>query len=302
MDFHLIEKYFLLFVIYSFIGWCMETTNVSIRNKKIVDRGFLIGPYCPIYGFGALLIVIVLGRFEYSPLLLFLMAITLCGFLEYITSWAMEKLFKARWWDYSNRKVNLNGRICLENLIAFGILGLVVIYVFNPFFINWIDSFSTKQLDIFSSVIGIIYFVDVIVSFIVIYGFRTVTEKINLERKEDNTEEITKMVRKLLFEKSFLHRRLINAYPTLETIKIKMKKIKTKIEDTTNEVRNTVAERTEEIKINAEQRREKIKIYLNKKQSASDRFRGRVRNLFQKKGINLRRNNMPQIKKGENDK
>ena len=106
-----IEKYILLFMIYSFLGWLMEVITVSVEAKKVVNRGFLIGPYCPIYGIGAVLITLVLSRYKYDPLVLFVMTMVSCGVLEYLTSWAMEVIFKARWWDYSHEKFNLDGRI-----------------------------------------------------------------------------------------------------------------------------------------------------------------------------------------------
>ena len=104
-----ISRYFLLFMLYYFLGWCMEVTLISIQNKRFVNRGFLIGPYCPIYGYGGVLITLVLGRYKYDPLVLFVMTVVTCGILEYLTSWAMEILFKARWWDYSKERFNLNG-------------------------------------------------------------------------------------------------------------------------------------------------------------------------------------------------
>ena len=104
-----VRIYFLLFMIYAVAGWIMEVTCKLIQYKRFINRGFLIGPYCPIYGYGALLITFLLGRYKYDALVLFVMAIVVCGTLEYLTSLVMEKMFKARWWDYSQRKFNING-------------------------------------------------------------------------------------------------------------------------------------------------------------------------------------------------
>ena len=272
-----ILEYFILFMMYSFFGWCMETTLVSIQNKKFANRGFLIGPYCPIYGCGALLITILLGRYSYDPLVLFVMTTIVCGILEYLTSWVMEVLFKARWWDYSDQKFNLNGRVCLKNLVAFGVLGLLVSYVLNPFFINFMGKFNPKTLKWTAIGLAIVYIIDSIISFVVILGFRKVTKTINSERKEDNTEQITKMVRELFSQKSFLHRRFINAYPRLEAIKTKIKEIKEKIDDVTNDAKDAVIERTEQIKgsIDRSTREAKATLYLNKKKFKSN-LRGKI--------------------------
>ena len=99
-----IEKYVLLFFIYSFAGWLMETVQISIRQKKFVNRGFLIGPYCPIYGCGVILITLLLQKYAGDIPLTFILSILICGTLEYMTSYVMEKIFKARWWDYSRIK------------------------------------------------------------------------------------------------------------------------------------------------------------------------------------------------------
>lgn len=290
MNLELVSKYFILFIIYSFAGWIMETLWVSWCNKRLVDRGFLIGPYCPIYGFGALLIVLLLSKLSFSPVLVFLMTVLVCGALEYFASWIMEKIFKARWWDYSNVKFNLNGRICLKNLIAFGIMGIAVIYVINPNFEIWIEYFLNKdQLRFLAFILWTIFIMDFVVSTIVVYGFRRITEKVNEERIGDNTEQITRMVRKLLSEKSFFHRRFINAYPKLEAIKTKMKEIKTKIEDVTNDAKDAVlekvndakdivVEKTENIRNTIEKNTKKVKIKISlRTEHLKESFKGKIR-------------------------
>lgn len=290
MNLELVSKYFILFIIYSFAGWIMETLWVSWCNKRLVDRGFLIGPYCPIYGFGALLIVLLLSKLSFSPILVFLMTVLVCGALEYFASWIMEKIFKARWWDYSNVKFNLNGRICLKNLIAFGIMGIAVIYVINPNLEIWIEYFLNKdQLRFLAFILWTIFIMDFVVSTIVVYGFRRITEKVNEERIGDNTEQITRMVRKLLSEKSFFHRRFINAYPKLEAIKTKMKEIKTKIEDVTNDAKDAVlekvndakdivVEKTENIRNTIEKNTKKVKIKISlRTEHLKESFKGKIR-------------------------
>ncbi len=92
-----LKVYFLLFIIYAVIGWCMEVICKLIQYKKFVDRGFLIGPYCPIYGVGALLITFFLNKYVQDPVVLFVMAVVVCGILEYLTSYFMEKIYHARW-------------------------------------------------------------------------------------------------------------------------------------------------------------------------------------------------------------
>ena len=147
---------FILFIIYSFLGWLVEVINCSVVEKKLVNRGFLISPICPIYGCGALLITLVLNNYKNNWFVVFGMAVILCGLLEYFTSWLMEKIFHARWWDYSKNKFNINGRICLETMVPFGILGLVIIYILNPFFYNILHLIPTNIAEIISIILLIV--------------------------------------------------------------------------------------------------------------------------------------------------
>lgn len=129
----LVENYILLFFVTAMLGWVMEVVCKLIQFHRFINRGFLIGPYCPIYGFGSVLITLLLSRYAESPVVVFLMGMIICGTLEYLTSYLMEKLFHARWWDYSQKRFNLNGRVCANTLIPFGLLGLGIIYGVKPF-------------------------------------------------------------------------------------------------------------------------------------------------------------------------
>lgn len=136
----------LYFFIYSFVGWAQETVQCSVRERRFVNRGFLNGPICPIYGCGALLILTALLPLQrgISSLwlavpLVFLIGGFIASALEYFTSWLMEKLFHARWWDYSQQKCNLNGRICLWISIAWGVLAAALVFLIQPLFARGID-------------------------------------------------------------------------------------------------------------------------------------------------------------------
>lgn len=255
-----IRVYFLLFMIYAILGWCMEVTCKLIQYKRFINRGFLIGPYCPIYGYGAILITFLLKKYTNDPIALFFMAIIICGTLEYLTSYFMEKIFKARWWDYSQKKFNINGRVCLNTIIPFGLLGLFIMYVSNPFFIGKIEMLPQMWLSILFWALLAIYIVDNIVSGIVIRYVKK-TEKI-VGKDIDNTEEITKKVKEVLQSKSALHRRLLNAYPSLETVKIKIKakkeKIKEKVEEQKEELASKVEEQKEELENKIENQKKEI--------------------------------------------
>ncbi len=224
---HTIEIYFLLFISYAFLGWCMEVTCKFIQYKKFINRGFLIGPYCPIYGWGALAITILLKRYMEDPLVLFVMSTLICSIIEYLTSYFMEKKYHARWWDYSNKKFNINGRICLETLIPFGILGVAIMYGTNPILFKLYNQIPQLVINILTFILFIGFIVDNIIS-------SNIISSINVEGNKlikDNTEEITEKIKQVLRQKSWLHRRLINAYPGLKDIKVKIKKVEQKIDE-----------------------------------------------------------------------
>ena len=227
---HTIEIYFLLFLTYAFLGWCMEVTCKLIQFKRFINRGFLVGPYCPIYGWGALAITLLLQRYTNDIIVLFVMAVIVCSFIEYFTSYFMEKKYHARWWDYSNKKFNINGRICLDTMIPFGILGLFIMY---PFFIDIYTNIPDIWLHIIAGILFTLYIIDNIVSSRIISSIHVEEEKI-ADNTEEITNEIATKIKQLLKQKSWLHRRLVNAYPNfrfekLELIKERLEKQKQKI-------------------------------------------------------------------------
>ncbi len=128
---NLVENWFLWFLFYSIVGWVWEVIICSIPQKKFINRGFLNGPYCPIYGWGACLDVAILGGIQ-QWWLIFILSVLLTGVLEYATSYVMEKLFHARWWDYSNRKFNINGRVCLLGMVVFGVFSVLLLKLLHP--------------------------------------------------------------------------------------------------------------------------------------------------------------------------
>lgn len=240
-----IATYFLYFIIISICGWIMEVTLQLIQKHKFADRGFLIGPYCPIYGCGGLLITACLTGLEEHPVALFSMAILICGILEYATSYIMEKLFHARWWDYSENKYNINGRVCLETIIPFGILGLILIYLVNPFIFDNLSKVPENILNIIAIAVLVLFIADNLVSLKVISNVRSATTKFDKENPKDNTEEISQKVKEFLKDKSILNRRLVNAFPKLTAILKEKSEI---IRQKTNEMKEDIATKANEMK------------------------------------------------------
>jgi len=186
----LFSKYVILFFVYSFIGWVMEIITTFMSTKKIINRGFLIGPYCPIYGTGVLMIFFI-GGFINDFFYLFLISLVLCTLLEYFSSYFLELIFNIRWWDYSNEKYNIKGRICIRNLILFGIGGTIVLKFINPYLINIIDSLPINIINIVSLIIILFVLFDFIMSMYLIFKYK----KLKNNFEYDSTEYITKFIK-----------------------------------------------------------------------------------------------------------
>ena len=219
--------YFLVFMIYSFAGWLLETVLKSLWCRRFINRGFLIGPCCPIYGVGVLAITFLLEQYKSDAVVTFFLAFIIIGVLEYITSIIMEKVFHARWWDYSKKPFNVDGRICLQNLLYFGFISLGVIYVFNPPIFEFIKNLGDAKIWI-SIVLAIIFVADIAISTTVLAGISREGRNLN----KDNTEEMANKVRQTLKERNWSYRRILTAFPDMRHIikkqKEKIKKLRKK--------------------------------------------------------------------------
>lgn len=219
--------YILFFFVYSFLGWCLEVICKLITEKRFINRGILIGPICPIYGYGVLIMALFFRKYLNDPITLFILIIVSCSILEYFTSYFLEKVYHTRWWDYSTKKFNINGRICLETMIPFGILGLLIMNYMNPIVFNLLNILPNYLIYILSTFFLITYIIDNIISCKIIYNIQKLSKEIQSKQiiKKDDTERITRLVRKQI-EKSMklLDRRLIHAFPHLEMLKFKKKK------------------------------------------------------------------------------
>ncbi|MCR4616287.1 MAG: putative ABC transporter permease [Clostridiales bacterium] len=156
------------FSLYSFVGWLYESTLYTITHKKFINRGFLNGPCCPIYGFGAIIDWLCLNKLlnlndpVKTAVAIFFAGMALCCSLEYFTSWLLEKIFHARWWDYSQRRFNIKGRICLLGAFVFGIMSVVVIMFVHPLVIQKLDLFTDRQIMWGAIGLLIIFFIDTV--------------------------------------------------------------------------------------------------------------------------------------------
>lgn len=203
----------ILFFLYSFIGYILEVINVSLVEDRIVlSRGYLIGPYLPIFGFGALIIVDYLEKYKNDILTIFLLGLVTCCVIEYLTSLLMEKIFHLRWWDYSHKKFNINGRICLENGIYFGVGSVLLVRYIQPLLIQKIMTLSDMTICILGNILLSIIIIDFIWS-----TYITLQLKIDVEyySKMDATKIVKSEIGKIIKKHSIFRKRIIDAYPAM---------------------------------------------------------------------------------------
>lgn len=160
------EVLFMTFIIYSIVGWLWESIFCSIKAKHFVYRGFLLGPYCPVYGFGISAVLLLVPDKSASLLNLYFNAVVIVTVIEYITSWLLEKLFKMKLWDYTNVPLNLNGRVAIPVSLFWGLGCVLLIKVINPVVQQEIQHFIEQTHKIGPVLLFLLFAVDVISTFI----------------------------------------------------------------------------------------------------------------------------------------
>jgi uncharacterized membrane protein len=174
-----LSRMFLIFLLYSFIGWCCEVLYVGVfYEHKFVNRGFLHGPVCPIYGCGGLVIMLLPDEVKLSWGTLFVSAMVLCSAVEYFTSWEMEKMFGMKWWDYSDHRFNIKGRVCLLNSVLFGIMGIVVVHFIQPVVDHFVLKLNDTTTVYLAAGLAVIFVADNIVTVHKLVDFSTAMAKL----------------------------------------------------------------------------------------------------------------------------
>lgn len=230
-----------LFFVYCMMGWVWESCYESFLNKKLLNRGFLNGPYIPIYGFGGTFILVVLQRFQAPLLSLASVKIYIIGaigatILEYITSYVLEKVLKARWWDYSDYPLNLNGRICLIATLFWGLVAVLAINVLNPFLVKKYMAMPHDTVLIFASVMCTLFVVDLGVTINSILDLQsrlqlmmTIEAEKMIEIVSGTTGNFSKYKNKFLNLGNPFTKRIIESFPKLRFTSSQMQKAFMKI-------------------------------------------------------------------------
>ncbi len=235
----IVVTYFLWLITYSFIGWVYESIVCSIGERKLVNRGFLNGPVCPVYGFGALVSIIFLYQRIDNVFLLFFAGMLLTCTVEYITAVLLEKLFNAKWWDYSDHRFNIQGRVCLLGAVVFGVMSVLLVKYVHPIVSSFIGRMQDWSLIVLAASIFIILMLDIYITvrhlmslnnrleeiqstldrFLEQYANRAENLKDVLLDKFEGSEYYNERIRKLFNLSRFQDIRIAKAFPRLRSIK-----------------------------------------------------------------------------------
>ena len=256
------------FITYSFLGWVIESIFRSISEKKIINTGFLKGPFCPIYGVGAIIMLLFLKRFSDNLVILFIVSVVVLTIWEYLVGVLLEKLFHTKYWDYSNHKFNFQGRICLTNSIFWGILGVIFVNFIHPAIENLMAKIDIRILIFVYSILGIVILVDTISSIIKVKNIKVTLEKIeklNNEIKEKlNEENVQHLIEQLKYKRN---KTILRLYKNVYRLKKAFPAINTKeITEVLNK-KVELKEIKEELKQKIEKKKKKSKEVIEEAQS-----------------------------------
>ena len=220
----------LYIAIYGFLGWCLEVVYAAVNAGKFVNRGFVNGPVCPIYGFGAVIIIVCFAPFKNNLFLLFVGSVFITSLLEYITGLVLEKVFYNKWWDYSHMPFNIKGYICLKFSLAWGVACIFLIRIVHPVISGVVNLLPYILVQI-CAVIIIILFINITLRKIQELGIKIretsdelgediSEEALELKKKYENFSRGTIELKKRyinLIKKNKFYTRLIKAFPHIKS-------------------------------------------------------------------------------------
>lgn len=206
-------NYVFLFFLFSMVGWTMETTYRSLGEQKIINTGFLFGPMCPIYGTGALVFQVFLTPFSKYWWAVLLLGMVLADTVEYLTSFIMEKLFNARWWDYTEEFLNLHGRICLKHTCYWALASFIYVYFVSPVYSYLICFIPMNVRYVLLGIIFTVFAIDLVFTVRAALGIQKIMRSIDSLKASITlaTDSVKTTVENLRDDAEFRYDDLINA-------------------------------------------------------------------------------------------
>ena len=228
-----IVKIIAYFIVYSFIGWLIESLYKSFLQKKWIDSGFLNGPICPIYGIGALIMYLFLNNYKMNLILVFILGVIILSIWEFLVGIFLEKAFNTKYWDYSNNKFNIKGRICLFNSLCWGVLAVIFIAFLHPFISSKIDLIPQNILIIAVSILS---------AYIVGDTIQSVVKLKTLDKRLEKLKELNETIKEKLSELNNIKITTPdyskNLQELVEKLQVQQDKLKCKVTKQTTKLKN----------------------------------------------------------------
>ena len=212
MDSYNVYQLLWIFFVYSFIGWCGEAAMAAVHRHKFVNRGFVSGPICPVYGAGAAAVAVFLPELKDQLFFLFLGGMIVTTFVEYLTGRILELIFHRKWWDYSDQRFNLDGYVCLKNSAVWGLCSVLMICFFDPLLCRLLVLIPRLAGDILLWILGVLLVIDAVGSGVAVLG---------LKKKQSRITQITEELHKTskVLENALttrIQKRMVKAFPNIE--------------------------------------------------------------------------------------
>jgi uncharacterized membrane protein len=272
-----LTQYTLTFVIYAFIGYVCEVVYCSVGQRRLVNRGFLYGPWLPIYGCGGLIVNICLIPLKSYPVLVFILGMILTSIVEYIGSWGLEKIFSIKLWDYSKHFCNINGRVCLLNSSLFGVMSISLVYLVQPWIDTLINLIPYVIQYYLADVLRILFAIDLTMSIIKMSAFkkalrdavdkaREIQEKAKeyasqgrLDFQKEYAERMEKELNEQKMRFSLTYNRILKAFPNATAKRSEMKEQIAHMQKWAVERKEAVREYRENMKKLRKEYKEKVR-------------------------------------------
>ena len=288
-----------IFIIYAFIGWCTEVSYAALDTGKFVNRGFLNGPYCPIYGCGVVIVVAILTPLKENLLILFAGSFLLTSVLEYITGYILEKVFHNKWWDYSDKPFNIKGYVCLKFSIYWGLACTFIMDIIHPIIYAAIRFIPFVLGVVLLSIIMCVFAADCIITVTTILKFNkrlkvmdemaASIHRLSDEIGENIYENVTDVIEKSAkFQET--HVELMDKISeTKENISELPQTAKMKIAETTGAAKDKLAEKAENYAASREEKKRERELALEEKKRERAELMERYEKLYEEKSFGFQR-------------
>lgn len=264
-----------IFMIYAVIGWCTEVSYAALDTGKFVNRGFLNGPYCPIYGCGVLLVVVILTPLKENLLILYFGSVILTSVIEFLTGYLLEKVFHNKWWDYSDKPYNIKGYICLKFSLFWGFACTFIMLIIHPIIYGVIQ--------IVPYILGLIVLCIILLFFAIDCGI-TVATILKFNQRLKMMNEIAQKIHSISDEiGENIYENVTEALEKTEEFKESHEEQILRITEKRDEITENITQRKDDIKENITEKTQEVKIGMEVRKIELEQLKEQYKNIMEEK-------------------